>query len=287
MKGIHANVSTPTLTVFRWIEYIRKLGMIWSFPPRFSLCIPSDCTWLHQIAMQHFIFSHLQPSSAIFMLWESAMSAMSAMLRPDDMRWMPATSPAGCYWANGRWSRSEPWPSDHPYSIRSQKIHEDPWEHSAWEHHGWNTFLEYVGKRGGEQMWTVSTCLYFEHLWAFAYRHPEPLSLPSDVEVTDSHWDFWVMGERWSDPPNFPLIFIFFSFFFWHSHPFSSVRSSATVARRIWSAFAWPAVPMCSFSEERADIRADALPVIGYHWVSLGMLYSCNMLQYILYSSYV
>ena len=63
MKGIHANVSTPTLTVFRWIEYIRKLGMIWSFPPRFSLCIPSDCTWLHQIAMQHFIFSHLQPFS--------------------------------------------------------------------------------------------------------------------------------------------------------------------------------------------------------------------------------
>lgn len=147
--------------------------------------------WLHMIAPDCHATLYLQPSSAIFMLWELAMSAMSAMsaMRPDDMRWMPATSPAGCYWANGRWSRSEPRRPNEDL----QKIPEDPWRSPGTFGKHENTMdgtpfcLEYVGKRGGEQMWmmwTVSTCLYFEHLWAFAYRHPEPLPLPSDVEVT-------------------------------------------------------------------------------------------------------
>lgn len=237
--------------------------------------------------MQHFIFSHLQPFSAIFSHFHALGACYVRYVCYVTSRWHAMNaSDIPCRVLLSQWQVKQVRALEDRAIIltasdprRSMKIPGNI--RKTWEHHGWNTFLFGICRK--KRWWTVSTCLYFEHLWAFAYRHPEPLSLPSDVEVTDSHWDFWVMGKR-GDPilQTFHwFLFFFSSFFFWHSHPFSSVRSSATAARRIWSAFAWPAVPMCSFSEERADIRADALPVIGYHWVSLGMLYSYNMLQYV------
>ena len=240
--------------------------------------------------MQHFIFSHRQPFSAIFSHFHALGACYVRYVCYVTSRWHAMNaSDIPCRVLLSQWQVKQVRALEDRAIIltasdprRSMKIPGNI--RKTWEHHGWNTFLFGICRK--KRWWTVSTCLYFEHLWAFAYRHPEPLSLPSDVEVTDSHWDFWVMGKR-GDPilQTFHWFLFFFSSFFFGILILSPPWGPRRPRRGESEAPSHGQRCQCAASPRNGRtfvrMRSQSLGIIGYHWVSLGMLYSYNMLQYV------
>ena len=90
--------------------------------------IAPDCHATLYLQPSSAIFSHLQPFSCFGSLLCPLCLLCYVQMTCDECQRHPL--PGAIEPMAGEAGPSPGGPSDHPYSIRSQKIHEDPWEHS-------------------------------------------------------------------------------------------------------------------------------------------------------------